>query len=375
MRKLAWSRPAIVTVTAVLFAVIAASLAASESPATGQRPPARLRWSADIDDAQHPATVTAAPAGTITPDALIVSPAGLTATQVSRLRAMRGVRSIIVLSAAQISVGGQPASMIGVDPSQFRTWALPGTADDAQLWTAVSDGQFAASATAATRLGLTAGDSYQLTAASSQTAQYAGTDPIPITGIDLIASQSLSRRIGLIPRAAALISAPALSIAKLTARISKITGTSTRFISLRNAPAPAAAAAAPSAPATYLDLFQASAAEYCPALPWTVLAAIGQIESGDGTNDGPSTAGALGPMQFMPATWNEWGIDGFGPPGTPDIMNPLDAVPTAARMLCADGASAGTQTGLRQAIYAYNHASWYVTEVLDLANNYSHSQP
>jgi len=92
------------------------------------------------------------------------------------------------------------------------------------------------------------------------------------------------------------------------------------------------------APANYLNLFKASAAKYCPGMSWTVLAAIGQIESGDGANNGPSSAGALGPMQFMPATWAEWGINGFGPPGPPDIMNPLDAIPSAARMLCAAGA-------------------------------------
>ena len=127
----------------------------------------------------------------------------------------------------------------------------------------------------------------------------------------------------------------------------------------------------PGATTGYLKLFRASAARYCPTLPWTVLAAIGQIESSDGQNLGPSTAGALGPMQFMPATWAQWGIDGFGRPGPPDIMNPLDAVPSAARMLCADGAAAGTQAGLRAAIYAYNHADWYVTEVLTLAARYA----
>ena len=65
-------------------------------------------------------------------------------------------------------------------------------------------------------------------------------------------------------------------------------------------------------PANYLALYQASAAKYCPGLSWTVLAAIGQIESGHGTNNGPSSAGALGPMQFLPSTWAVWGIDGFG---------------------------------------------------------------
>ena len=101
-----------------------------------------------------------------------------------------------------------------------------------------------------------------------------------------------------------------------------------------------------------------------------MLAAIGQIESADGQNEGPSTAGALGPMQFLPSTWQTWGTDGFGDTGTPNIMNPFDAVPSAARLLCADGAASGGQ-GLRTAIFDYNHASWYVNEVLTLAGEYA----
>jgi membrane-bound lytic murein transglycosylase B len=123
-------------------------------------------------------------------------------------------------------------------------------------------------------------------------------------------------------------------------------------------------------PASWLQLYQESAAEYCPGLSWTVLAAIGQIESGDGANDGPSTAGALGPMQFLPSTWQAWGLSAFGQPGPPEIDNPLDAVPSAARMLCADGAASGGPA-LATAIFNYNHAAWYVTEVLDLAREYA----
>ena len=126
-------------------------------------------------------------------------------------------------------------------------------------------------------------------------------------------------------------------------------------------------------PGSYLTLYKASAEMYCPGMSWTVLAAIGEIESGNGANDGPSSAGALGPMQFMPATWAEWGINGFGQTGPPDIMNPLDAVPSAARMLCADGA--GNPATLRGAIFAYNHATWYVDEVLALASEYAQNYP
>jgi membrane-bound lytic murein transglycosylase B len=127
------------------------------------------------------------------------------------------------------------------------------------------------------------------------------------------------------------------------------------------------------APTNYLELFQQSAKDYCPGLPWQVLAAIGQIESGDGANDGPSSAGARGPMQFMPGTWAIWGIDGFNRTGPPDIMNPYDAVPSAARMLCADGG--GNSATLSAAIFDYNHATWYVDEVLALANEYAQNNP
>ena len=105
-----------------------------------------------------------------------------------------------------------------------------------------------------------------------------------------------------------------------------------------------------------------------------MLAAIGEIESADGANDGPSSAGALGPMQFMPSTWRIWGTDGFGRTGVPDIMNPLDAVPSAARMLCADRAASGG-AALSAAIFAYNHAAWYVNEVLALAGEYAQEYP
>jgi hypothetical protein len=123
-------------------------------------------------------------------------------------------------------------------------------------------------------------------------------------------------------------------------------------------------------PTNYLMIYQESAAQYCPGLSWTVLAAIGEIESNNGQNMGPSSAGALGPMQFLPSTWATWGTDGFGDTGPPDIWNPLDAVPSAARMLCADGAAHGGQS-LWNAIFDYNHASWYVDEVLTLAGEYA----
>ena len=125
-----------------------------------------------------------------------------------------------------------------------------------------------------------------------------------------------------------------------------------------------------SVPSSLLTLYKASAEGYCPGMSWTVLAAINEIESGDGANEGPSSAGAQGPMQFLPSTWAEWGITAFGQPSPPNILDPLDAVPSAARLLCAAGAGGALRT-LSQAIFAYNHATWYVAEALALASEYA----
>src|SRR6266849_6464865 len=80
-----------------------------------------------------------------------------------------------------------------------------------------------------------------------------------------------------------------------------------------------------------------AAAKTCPGLPPEVLMAIGQIQSGHGANDGPSSPGAIGPMQFMPDTWGAYGVDG-NHDGIADPFDPADAIPSAANLRCADGA-------------------------------------
>ena len=107
------------------------------------------------------------------------------------------------------------------------------------------------------------------------------------------------------------------------------------------------------------------AAATCPGLSSAVLLAIGSLESNYGLQPGPSPAGALGPMQFLPSTWAAYGTDGDGD-GRVDIMNPVDAVHGAARLLCANG---GGDTGqLALAIWNYNHSDEYVRQVITLAH-------
>jgi cell wall-associated NlpC family hydrolase len=128
-------------------------------------------------------------------------------------------------------------------------------------------------------------------------------------------------------------------------------------------------------PPAYLALYMA-AARTCPGLPWGVLAGIGEVESGHGQSTAPGVhsganfAGAEGPMQFEPATFARYATDGDHD-GQLSPYDPGDAIYTAAAMLCANGAASGTQAGIRQAVFAYNHSWAYVNEVLSWASRYT----
>ena len=110
-------------------------------------------------------------------------------------------------------------------------------------------------------------------------------------------------------------------------------------------------------PPFLLPIYQAAGIQYN--VPWQVLAAINEIETDYGRNLSVSSANAVGWMQFIPSTWAKYGVDATGS-GYADPYNPVDAIFAAARYLNAAGAS----HSLWNAIFAYNHASWYVESVL-----------
>ena len=158
-------------------------------------------------------------------------------------------------------------------------------------------------------------------------------------------------------------------------------------------------------PPPYLAIYQDAVFERCPTLPWSVLAAIGKIESNhgrfgggrlqsdgrvsppiigiplDGTNgtaeirdtDGGLFDGdvvydrAVGPMQFIPSTWATSGVDASGD-GIADPHNAIDAIHAAAGYLCAVGAE--DQLSIRSAIWSYNRSWKYVDDVLRVAEVY-----
>lgn len=310
------------------------------------------------------------------PDLIAAVPGGITSSQLAAISKLNGVQAVLPVDGGKVKVNGQSANVLGVPPQAFRSWTPLSTAGSAKIWSNLGKGQLVSTTAAARRLHLAAGQSYPVSAAVLARLPFGGATALSVTGADAIVNLSRSEQLGLAQNFAVLISAPpSASLPALMATIKSVIGKRGQVVNLVSyglvtaSEKPVATNIPAGAPANYLNLFKASAAQYCPGMSWTVLAAIGQIESGDGANNGPSSAGALGPMQFMPATWAEWGINGFGPPGPADIMNPLDAVPSAARMLCAAGA--GNPATLPGAIFAYNHANWYVAEVLALAGEYA----
>jgi NlpC/P60 family/Transglycosylase SLT domain len=161
-----------------------------------------------------------------------------------------------------------------------------------------------------------------------------------------------------------------LAIAAATSTIAVLPGSWRTLAPTRQAHA--------SIPPAYLALYQ-QAAELCPGLPWTVLAAIGEVESDHGRSTAPGVhsgtnfAGAAGPMQLGIGTgpagdafWR-FAVDGNSD-GITSPYDPADAVPTAVAYLCQ--ALTEHQGDLAAAVFAYNHAGWYVDRVLALAASY-----
>jgi hypothetical protein len=110
-------------------------------------------------------------------------------------------------------------------------------------------------------------------------------------------------------------------------------------------------------PAFLLPIYRSAGRRY--GIPWEILAAINEIESAYGRNLNVSSAGAVGWMQFMPPTWRAYGTDANGD-GVADPYDPVDAIHSAAHYLSASGYAVDP----RGALFAYNHAEWYVDWVL-----------
>ncbi|MEH7470544.1 bifunctional lytic transglycosylase/C40 family peptidase [Priestia megaterium] len=151
-------------------------------------------------------------------------------------------------------------------------------------------------------------------------------------------------------------------------------------------------------PSEYLQYYKTAGQKYN--VPWELIAAIHRVETNFGQDLNVSSVGALGHTQFMVLTWIGWGYPGgnrLGNANVPkniledpavikryggygvdcsgdhraDPWNVQDAMCSTANYLAASGASSGTEAGMRKAVFAYNHAGWYVDRVFKYKNMYA----
>jgi hypothetical protein len=307
------------------------------------------------------------------PDAVITLRHAASGHGTAWLRKQAGVHHVAVADRGTIRIHGVKLRAWGVPLGVIRGFTPSLTASSNPLWESIARGELTVSYANGRNLRKHLGQTYVATGpgAKASAMRVGAFATIGLGGAQALLSQPAGQSLGLQPARVVLIAAPKLSLDTLTADIRHAYGTNAHIDVTRAAPVDQSIAsqyALDRIPATYLDLYR-RAAVTCPGLPWTVLAGIGTVETGNGANVHRSTAGALGPMQFIRSTWAMYGYDADGN-GKADIRNPTDAVFSAARYLCAAGAGRGGQS-LDNAIFAYNHAWWYVREVINIANSYA----
>ncbi len=345
-----------------------------------------------------PVTSTAGGPGiTLTPPRLfVISQSTLPERTKDDISRLRHVQKIDSFDGGAVRMSGAALNLLAVDPARFRAWTPKRVAGHPKIWEALARGELVADSSAVSRLGLVLGAEYQVDAGPRL--RVAASAPFGLPGVDGLVGVETGRRLGLLPGVALLVHGPQKATSALKSGVRRLlgpgaqvitvgggrtartatratktgTGSATETTTATEGAPRSAGRATVGRPGSYLELYRRSAA-VCPGLSWTVLAAIGQVESSHGRNNGPSSAGALGPMQFMPATWKVYGVDGDGD-GVSNIWSPYDAVPGAANYLCANGAGQGGKK-LEKAVWFYNHSWAYVGKVMSISQAYARTYP
>jgi len=301
------------------------------------------------------------------PDAYVTLAQPLSAAQVAAVRALTAVTSVTIVDTGTITVGGVKRTAVGVDPSSFRAVTPEPSARSDGLWQVVARGDLTAAYGDGAPPPDQLGRMLSVHAHGTRQVRLGALAAFGLDTVQVVVSHSRARQLGLLPRSGLVVSAANVEPTALRARLAATTGGTVELLGQAAAAVDTVQGGGAGRPRTWRELYVDSARS-CPGLSWTVLAAIGQVESGHGRNNGPSSAGAVGPMQFLPTTFALYAVDGDHD-GKADPWDAFDAVPTAARLLCTDGAGLGG-AALSRAVFAYNHADWYVAEVLALARRY-----
>lgn len=307
------------------------------------------------------------------PDAAVLLRRSATASQLARLNHRAGVKSVVAVARGSVRIADRRLEVMGVPLDRIRALTPSFTAHSRPLWKSVARGEMTVGFADSRHLRRDFGKTVLATGPQQvrEPVRIGAFATIGLPGAQGLVDSTAGSILGLHPAREVFVVAPKISLTTLRKDVRATLGRGARIVVTRAASVDQAASSAYArqlVPATYLDLYR-RAATTCPGLPWTVLAAIGTLETRNGQNVHRSSGGALGPMQFLPSTWARWGYDASGN-GVADINDPVDAVFSAARYLCAVGAGRGG-TSLDDAIYSYNHAWWYVRKVIVLANRFA----
>jgi hypothetical protein len=312
------------------------------------------------------------PLGRLTaPDAIVTLPRPVTPVRLARLGRQPGVSAVTAVDRGVVRVAGRQLPAVGVDPSAIRGFTPSITARSDALWRSVARGEVTITYSAGKRLRERLGDTVRVRGRGPGVPLRLGAlAAVGIGRAQAVVDRQTAALLHLRPARQVVVSAPRLPTAALESMLTRVLGRRAHVQLTRPGTETAEVGdyARATIPGSYLSLYR-SAAGTCAGLPWTVLAGIGAVETGHGAVVHRSVKGAVGPMQFLPETFAAYGIDASGD-GVADIHDPTDAVYSAARYLCLWGAGRGGQA-LYDAVWAYNHADWYVRRVFAFANAYA----
>ncbi|MFD0852900.1 lytic transglycosylase domain-containing protein, partial [Actinomadura adrarensis] len=195
--------------------------------------------------------------------------------QVQKISKLSRVRDVISVAGGAVQLQGRSVNTFAVDPSTFRSWTPPGTAKTNKLWEALATNRFVTSSAAADQLRLNEGTQYPIVGRTVPQLVMGGSGTLGIPGIDMLVPQRTGQEMGLVPNIAVLVNAPGTNPATTVRAVKRILGQNVDVVNLRERKYQS------STSGSYLDLYK-QAARTCPGLSWTVLAAIGQVESDHG---------------------------------------------------------------------------------------------
>ncbi|HEY0561578.1 MAG TPA: lytic murein transglycosylase, partial [Frankiaceae bacterium] len=273
-------------------------------------------------------------ANLVVPDLLVTGTKSFSTDELQALSKLTGVTVAMPVAVGAVQLPGGKVTALGVDPSTFREVTPHATGASDPLWASVARGEALVTYDTAKAQALALGATVPVGAPSGiQQVRLGSFADIRMAGIGTVVSGAAGTALGLTPNAGIVLAAPSRDAVGFQQQVAALVKADGATVTLLRPILPSTSGGG----ATMSKGLYQKAAATCPGMPWSVLAAIGGIESDHGADTGVSSAGAEGPMQFLPTTFGAYATDGDGD-GKALIDDPADAAFTAAKMLCRNGA-------------------------------------